>query len=313
MLSIRKVLFPTDFTDCAEPAFRVAVDLARQAGAEVHVLNVAEASGEVAADGRPAVTELPFAEAAMAGLLGLDHAAWEATVERARAAGVLFRFVRTPGAAAPAVLAYARREAVDLIVLGTHGRRGLRHLVMGSVAEAILGGAACPVLSVRCHTAASAAAFRRLLVPIDFSRHAGPALRTARAVAGQHGAALGLLFVAEEHLVPVFSDTGLPSVVVLKTDDAIVLRAETALRHLYAATEGPEVSVTYHLRRGDPAREILAEARAQATDLIVMSTHGHTEAAGTLLGSITERVVRTAPCPVLTVPAGVSVAAPASS
>lgn len=129
---VRTLLFPTDFSDCARYAGGKAAELARHFGAHVHVLHV-----------DPPVTEpaAPERLAQAAAQLGPGIDATTAT---------------TSGTAARAICAYARRIGADLIVIGTHGRTGVSHTLLGSVAEAVVRRAPCPVLTVRAVESAPA-------------------------------------------------------------------------------------------------------------------------------------------------------------
>jgi nucleotide-binding universal stress UspA family protein len=120
---------------------------------------------------------------------------------------------------------------------------------------------------------------RAILLPTDFSDTSRAAAHIARAYAAALAANVHLLHVAE-----------------------IGEQATTALLGTEAEGFGPRTAVTTAVRFGDPAHAIVEYARSQGIDLIVMGTHGRTGVTRALLGSVTERVVRLAPCPVLTVP-----------
>jgi nucleotide-binding universal stress UspA family protein len=141
---------------------------------------------------------------------------------------------------------------------------------------------------------------RRILVPTDFGEHSRNALNYGAALADKFRAALTLLHVLPyDVLVPPDPMLAAPVPVpppVGQEDDARAaldrLRADPKLDGLDVATE---------VVRGDPAEEIVRYARQREIDLIVLGTHGHTGLAHLLTGSTAERVVRRAPCPVLTV------------
>jgi nucleotide-binding universal stress UspA family protein len=131
MLTIRRILFATDFSDLARQAGGTAAAMARHFGARLFVVHVRPAM----ADG-PDVTSLVAAVANLAPGLSV-------TTE------TLF------GAPAQELVAYARRAAIDLIVMGTHGRTGVSRALLGSVAEAVVRRAPCPVLTVPAATTSS--------------------------------------------------------------------------------------------------------------------------------------------------------------
>jgi nucleotide-binding universal stress UspA family protein len=144
--AIRKVLFTTDFSEYASHALPYALDMARDHGAELHVLHVIP-TPELAVQFDVAG---PAFDASL--LLELEKAAQE-QIEKvvpgeARKELKVTCAVRR-GAAFVEILRYAREVGADLIVLATHGRTGLRHALFGSVAEKVVRKAPCPVLSVR--------------------------------------------------------------------------------------------------------------------------------------------------------------------
>ncbi len=141
-LAVRRMLVPIDFSDCSLDALEYAVQVAKQLDAAITILYVME----------PVAYGLDFT---------LSHPS-ELEAKRARlgdrlrdlttavtGCGLQADEVLRGGLPADSILDYMRSRAVDLIVMGTHGRRGISHLVNGSVTEAVLRRAECPVLTVR--------------------------------------------------------------------------------------------------------------------------------------------------------------------
>jgi len=140
----------------------------------------------------------------------------------------------------------------------------------------------------------------RILVPTDFSEPSDAALAYAKALAAQFGASLHLIHVVEDPVVTgVFgTETYIPD----SPGFSAGLRSE-AEQHLatrLTPAEREKFNATTELLNGVSAPTIIEAARDRAIDLIVMGTHGRTGVAHALMGSVTERVVRTAHCPVLT-------------
>jgi nucleotide-binding universal stress UspA family protein len=135
---------------------------------------------------------------------------------------------------------------------------------------------------------------KSILVPTDFSDPSGSALTYARAFGETFGAALHLLHVIDEALF--FAWEAPP----LARDD-IETSARRQLEQLLTDAERQRFNATLVLRTGSPFVEIVRYAREQNIDLIVMGTHGRGPIAHMLIGSVAEKVVRKAPCPVLTV------------
>ena len=139
---------------------------------------------------------------------------------------------------------------------------------------------------------------KRILVPIDFSRESVKALKYAAVLAGQYGAGTTLLHVVEPiHLV---CDYGYGPVAREQRNDAMIRSAGTHLRRLgkrHFTNERPWDAV---VRSGTAFSEITKAAKELGSDLILMPTRGLTDSKEISLGSTAERVVRHAPCPVLT-------------
>jgi nucleotide-binding universal stress UspA family protein len=211
------------------------------------------------------------------------------------------------GTAYEEICAAAREVKADLIVIATHGYTGCKHMLLGSTAERVVQHSLCPVLVVRLHdthrngTLASRTRtgfhLKKILVPIDFSECSEAASRYAALLAGDFNAELRLVHVINPHAYP-FGDkyTALdPAELMRQTEDA----AEEQLLLMAGKTNVP---YTAEIRNGSPSIEI-CNAANQDVDLIVISTHGRTGLGHLLIGSVAERVVRHARCPVLVIPA----------
>ena len=273
MLPFRKILVARDYSPCSDEAFVVALDLADRSGAEVHTLFAEVIHGPVAP---------PPDERNRGG-------------KRAEKLVVNRAFVRD-AAAAPAVLRYADENDIDLIVMGTHGRRGLRRLFLGSVSEEVIRLSKRPVLTVRLGEK-TPGAMREILVPIDFSDYSENALREAVGWAAEFEASLDLLHVVEEPLHPAFYNTGVFSIYDIQPD--IEERVEEHLRALYEKVGQPQITVRYNVVPGRAGREIVRFAEERKSGLVVTSTHGLTGIEHLLIGGVAEKVARMAPCPVL--------------
>ncbi len=144
MRPIKKILVATDFSPCAQSALDVAVELAAPLRASILLLHVSSVPTEVLPDG------------SVLNLDGLAIERIERSIDehlcderrRAQRAGVTIAVEHADGQPADVILRRAAEEQVDLVVAGTHGRRGLKRLVLGSIAERVLRAAACPVIIV---------------------------------------------------------------------------------------------------------------------------------------------------------------------
>jgi universal stress protein A len=139
---------------------------------------------------------------------------------------------------------------------------------------------------------------KRILVPVDFSAHSVKALRYAVRFAEQFGAALVLVHVAEPVRYP---ESIIIPPAMEEANHELVKRTRAALAKFAAKQVPPRLACKNLVRLGAAYEEIAAAAREMDADLIVIATHGHTGLKHLVLGSTAERVVRHAPCPVLTV------------
>ncbi len=300
-MTLNHILFPTDFSACADEARAYARNLAERRGATLHFLHVVDELDPDwvgATDAAHRAVDLRDDIAAKAKRRLRDLA------DRDRGDGVETRVaLRSRGEVNEAIVDYAQEETIDLIAMGTHGRRGLNRLVLGSVTNTVLRRAPCPVLTVREGRAKGTGGtptVQNILAPIDFSEASHEALTVADDFADDYAAHLRLLFVAEERTVPTFSDTGLPGIGVVQMDSEIVDNAEAALRQLHDRLGARAPGRSAHVEEGRAAEAIVAFAERTDTDLIVMATRGRERGDRWWVGSTTERVLRRAPCPVLT-------------
>jgi nucleotide-binding universal stress UspA family protein len=203
-------------------------------------------------------------------------------------------------ATARAIAEAAERSGADLIVIGTHGLGGFRHLILGSVTETVLRQASCPVLTVppRAH-ATSRLPFKHLLWPTDFSWSSLGALDLAFSFAQEAQAAMTLMHVLEE------PDENALFVArpydVHRHGDVSAQEAMDHMLRLVPAGVSDWASPKTRVAHGVPAEEILRAAEEEGTDLIVMGVQGRKPLDLMVFGSTTNQVVRRARCPVLTV------------
>jgi nucleotide-binding universal stress UspA family protein len=186
-----------------------------------------------------------------------------------------------------------RDPAFDLVVVGTHGRTGLSRVLLGSVAESIVRHAPCSVLVVRPDSAVTP--FRRVLCPIDFSESSRHAAELAAGLVPAGSPGITLLHVIDP---PIDHDRRQSVIHFLRDLD----RRTTEHLAGWAAELQPRAAapVGRHCRVGRPGAEILkALDEEPAFDLAVTGSHGRTGLARVFLGSVAEKIVRHAKCPVL--------------
>lgn len=286
MLHVDRILFPTDGSACADQAYRHAQHLAAHFDAALHVISVEER--ESALDEVIEVKEAHL----RAELHGGKEEEGPLPSARFRE-----RTVSHPTAAG-GILNYAVQYDVDLVVMGTHGRRGVRRLVLGSVAEEVVRKAPCPVVTVgRGAAAPEDLEGGPLLVPVDFSEHRFRVMAHAREIAPVYGMDLTLLHVVEGKRLPdAYGVYGSPPDPGVLSD-----RAEKVLDREAESLRSKGLEVTLDVRGGHPAAEILDVAEERGAAFITIATHGRTGLERMLMGSVAETVLRQAPCPVFAV------------
>ncbi len=291
MLDVKKILYPTDFSECSLLAVDYAASYAELAKAELHLLHATILHDEEAGEKGRGTDDSD----AVVRRLG------DMVQERMKSLGSDRKVVKTHRRSfspTSAILEYAEEQDIDFIVMGTHGRRGLRHLMMGSVAEEVVRLAPCPVMTVRTPHATPVEQIRNILVPVDFSEYSRHALQQAKLLANKVGATIHMLYVFETPTYPAFYQS--VETVVLEKLEVIHARSRHELQTFYRDVPGPLPPASYHVITGRPVQEIARTAEQYHCELIMMATHGLTGFDRLLMGSTTENVLRIASCPVLT-------------
>jgi nucleotide-binding universal stress UspA family protein len=300
MLQLQKILFPTDFSRCAEQALAHAVFLAEKYDAEIHVLHVVTLFKD-----QPGIlsNEITETEETIRKFEDIAEKQLNKVVDSKGSDDMkIITVTKREVSAAPAILEYVSDNDIDLIVMGTHGRRGLGHLLLGSAAEEVVRLAACPVFTIReLKEPKPVMQVNNILVPVDFSNYSGKALAYASEIAQSYKAQLQVLHIIEETMHPAFSVTGKSSIfdLVPGIKDDSRKRAEKMIKEFVS----DKVKSKVFIQGGRAASDIIKFANENSSDLIVIATHGLTGLEHMLLGSVTEKVVRMAHCPVFTVKA----------
>lgn len=284
MAGLRTIVAAVDLSPASAPAIVRAADLAERTGATLHVLfaHLLFRNG----GGRAAETTLRLQlERFIAEALEISPADLDAL------APVLA--VETATSAQEAICTYAEHVNADLLVLGTHGRTGIGRLLLGSVAEACVGRAPCPVLTVPASAdPAKPTPEAPILLPVDFTPRTLAALDVARGVADLYGAPVEALHVVRD--AGPYPDLA-PEVLSLSDVDP---EADAVVRE-QMATLGPDIAEA-HIVYGTPARAIAETARDRNAGLIVLATHARHGIEKLAMGSVAEATLRRASCPVLT-------------
>jgi nucleotide-binding universal stress UspA family protein len=298
MLTLNRILVPTDFSPGSERALDAALALAQEFDAELHMLHAVVLHAD---DPNDPAHHFPDAEEIRLRLERTADRRMESGIAERSAGDLKIRHSNRRGlSVAPTILEHALEFDPDLIVMSTHGRRGLENVLLGSVTEEVVRFANCPVLTVRSGEEARAfPSTAPILVPVDYSEYSRQALTLARNFASRFGASICALHVFERPIHPEVYLGGMP----LDSPDFRTVEGSLreALATFVAESPGPEVHASLHVVEGRAVRAILDFVADNGVGLVVIATHGLTGLAHVLLGSVSEKVVRRATCPVLSV------------
>jgi nucleotide-binding universal stress UspA family protein len=304
MYPFRNILFPTDFTAHARAALKYAAAFAREGGGRVVLFSVQ--GGTVPAN-LLTLPERVFEDTDNRWLRQLRTDVSE-ILSDPLLAGLEVEPIIVEGEPAPEIARAAHEFNIDLVTIVTHGRRGLTRALWGSTAEEIIAEAPCPVLTIRPpqrdfveHRASSTEIrLNRILLATNFRPTANAATQMAAALAARTGAELHAVYVISDYvgqMAEMFPEASGPPL--------SRLREYVDERMQNFAREHGGSTIT-HITEGRPYEEIVRLAMEADFDLIVIGTSAHASLFGgaPVLGPDIERVVRNAPCPVLSVPSG---------
>jgi len=295
MENFKHILLPTDFSPSAEIATAYAAEFAKNSGGKLTLAHVSMM-----------YEEDPYAEATNKGSETLQEPEvrvrrrMEDQLEAYQDWDIQTEIVQIRGLTGAETLSeYALRNQVDIIVMGTHGKRGFKRWLLGSVAEELVRRAPCPVLSIKDGWEQPPSQLENILVPIDFSLASRTALKNARMLAKVLNAKLQVLHVVQPPPYPDIYPYA-------SMDDFFEEAREKSLEVMASllAEEGPDVEASSHVLQGHPAREILKFAETHNGQMILIAHLGISGISDRILGSVTEHVMRGAQCPVLTADLG---------
>jgi nucleotide-binding universal stress UspA family protein len=276
LVSVKRVLYATDFSRQAAAALPYALSLARQPGGKLTVVHVVS----------PGSLPVGFPAHSWQAIVaqGVREAQESMELLKPQCKDVALDCHVRSGDVLAELSAIVRDDQVDLIVLGTHGRRGASKAVFGSVAEKIFRHAPCPVLTVGPNVSGepeSVVDLHSILFPTDFSAEAQAALPYALSLVREHRSRLYLL-----HVVPPGADVD---------ETSLAIR----LHKLVPPEAGLACEPKALVQTGAAAQVILDLAEELGVDLIVLGPKRRSGLPGTM--ATTYRAVSEAICPVLTV------------
>jgi nucleotide-binding universal stress UspA family protein len=288
-IKLKNILFATDFSPSAQAALSHALDLARRYGAVLHTVHVLSNMPFVESTMPDPEQTTSFAKQQMTALMG--SVAWKQVehkelIEQGEVADVLAQLVR--------------KFAIDLIVLGTGGRKGLGKLLLGSVAEEVFRNAECPVLTLGPHATRWEidGSLKHILFATDFGPESLHGLPYAISLAEEHRARLTLLHVAPE---PGFAlPEPEPGTMPVLDQSEVAASTEQQLRALIPQATQLWHEPEYRVEFGPPV-EMIVRTAAPTVDMIVLGVKRPAVFTKHLGEGIAYKVVCEAPCPVLSV------------
>ncbi len=293
MLEIRRILCPIDFSEFSDTAFRYALSLTQHHRAKLFVQHVLELWR------RPDVSFVParYYDEFRGLLLHNAEEKLQEFVKNRTHNDIQPERVVELETASDSILAFAEAQKTDLIVIGTHGRRGFDRFMLGSVAERVIRKASCPVLAVRkpLHDFISSGQqqdlvqLSRFLFCTDFSKNSQRALDYAISLTTEYkDAELTLLHVLED--IPVSANI-----------EKAIATATEQLDQLIPLEERKTGRIKTLVRIGKPYQQIIQLASEAQTDIVVMAVRGRSAMDLAVFGSTTHRVLQLGPCPVLVI------------
>ncbi len=291
-MKFQLILCPVDFSDFSVSAYEYALTLAEYYKAHLVTLHAIELSKYPYADYVGATGD--FADLSRALCAGGKVRLREFVKKHSRD-GAESQLVVDQGNASDLILSFARKHNVELIVMGTHGRRGFDRLVLGSTTNRVMRKACCPVLVVSnpAHNVMTTGPegkhrLSRIVYCTDFSIHSERALQYAISVAAEYGAQLTMLHVVEGTPDPT-------------TAEAIIAARTEQLDKLILDDQRKHLNVSIAVRCGKPYEQIVGYAKEVQAHLIIMTARGGDAVDRAVFGSTTYRVIQLGPCPVLAI------------
>jgi len=298
---IRKVLFTTDFSEISNHALPYAIRMATIFKAELVMLHAVTLYEH---DPNDPNHQFPSLQSYCAELQQAADMHFQGCIEEIGDIGVNVRKAVVQGISPhAAILDFVRDEGgFGMIVMSTHGRSGLSHVLLGSVTENVIRYAPCPVLVVKnpehefIDRKTGKVHLRKILFPLDFSKESIRPLDLLRVIAAMHRSEVIVYHAVDIELPPVYYTAGIESQ--LQLDPGLYERLEKKMRDLIGnSLEG--LRVRYEVAEGRAAHLIRTCAREEKIDLIVMGTAGSHGIGEFLFGSTASRVIQKAVCPVL--------------
>ena len=296
MLEIKSIVCPVDFSEFSARAYHRAVSLAEHYRAKLVAQHVIELSHYPYADYAASAGDYEnFSRAMLEG--GKEQL--REFVKKNTQGEIQTELVVSQGTAPDSILSFAQEQKMDLIVMGTHGRRGFDRLMLGTTTDRVMRRSVCPVLAVSQTPPDTTASeerrhvhhLDRIVFCTDFSENSERALNYAISATREYDAELTMLHVLES------ANSARKEEIMSK----IITTAAGQLDKLIPAEERKRLKIKTEVRVGEPYQQIIQHAEEAKIDLVVMAVRGRGALDLAVFGSTTYRVMQLGSCPVLAV------------
>ncbi|HWP84025.1 MAG TPA: universal stress protein [Terriglobia bacterium] len=297
---LRNLLCAVDFSECSYQALRYAAEIARHFGSQLYIQHILSLPPEASWHEDPS----GWTKERVRGARRIAEHGLRRLHAEADLSGLNVTFLLTDGVPGSRILETVGERKIDLLVIGTHARRGIKRLVEGSLAERLVHEAICPVLvaappreSMPALPEPGALAFQTILMATDFSRSADRALTYALRWAAEWGGRVLLLHAVE----PVSAAPQSLASLFPESDASLEAHIRSAWEKMRVLVPDPALArcrIDYEVRSGNAAEQILDCAQERKADLIVLGARGVGRASLTW-GSTLSQVVRAGRFPVM--------------
>jgi nucleotide-binding universal stress UspA family protein len=291
MQKIKKILFPTDFSNCANQALDKAIEFVKKLDAELHILHVSilpMPDPYTFMSYYPDQTDL---KRKMSEDIGNGLEKLKLSLDKSGIPTIVAH--ETDFDASPKILEYIKLHSIDLTIMGTHGHTEFERRLIGSTAEELIRLSETPVMTVhrkfehKVHN-------KTICVPIDYSEESSQALLYASLLSEKFGYNIAVLHVilSPYNLKVMFSD--------LRVNDETITHAKNELNKIAQKYISKNIDYEVFIEVSNSTVKISEFAEENKYSFILMTTHGYTGIKKMLMGSTTEKVIRSSHIPVFT-------------
>ncbi len=293
----KRILVPVDFSDGSINAFKLAGFFAKDRDASIilaHIISEPQLTDPVYSSEYFSPSTVADLKSDLEDKISADYIS---EIEKEIDIKIVIRRGYPPSE----IVSLIDDEGADLIIMGTHGRKGLTHLLLGSVTEKIIRNSRIPVVTLKTDNIISSESLsiKKILVPYDFSELSEKSFELAERIASFYDAEIDLVYVNQPiTYYPYYLSENYSEENVLERIDKEI---KGKLDSVVKTSSDNKCRKKTFVVRGEPYEAILGLADEMASNLIIMGTHGRSGIAHVVIGSVAERVIRASHIPVITI------------